>query len=624
MFHFLLFSIQAAAAPAPDPANEIVVTASRTPEERADVAASVTVIEQKTIERLGYPLLDSLVRLTPSAAVAVSGPAGSFAEVRIRGAEANHTLLFIDGIRANDPASNNTPRFELLNADIASRLEVVRGPQSALWGSEAIGGVIAVDGMADAEPDQRLMAEAGSSGFRRGSVSGGLRAGAASVAGALGWQRSLGIDSFDGSGDKDGYRNLSARVRGSWKPSAALELGLSAFRLNGRSEYDGTDLITFLRADTLDITRNRMAAGRVWARFGDAAAGLSGTVGTSLLGSSNQNLLASDELNRTRGKRWTADAQLQYPFSTGGVAHTAILALEHDRERFEARDVLFGGASNQDRHRSHDAITAEWRAELRPAVLDLAIRRDRFSRFKDATSLRASALVRLGSGFSITGSYGEGIAQPTFFDLYGFFPGNFVGNPGLKTESSRGVEGSLRYRRAQLDAALTIFRQRLHDEIVDVFDPLTFQSTTVNRAGSSRRSGLEAELGWGVGDRLRLTANYSYLRATEPNGEALQLREARRPRHSGSVALDGAAGRLSYGVSLAYTGGRRDTDFDVFPAQPVRLDAYWLGGVRLGYEVRPGIELFARGSNVLDAEYQDAFGYRTEGRALYLGVQLID
>ena len=84
----------------------------------------------------------------PSASVSVLRPAGSLTEVRIRGAEANHTLLFIDGIRANDPATGDQPRFDLLNADIASRIEVVRGPQSALWGSEAIGGVVAVNGTA--------------------------------------------------------------------------------------------------------------------------------------------------------------------------------------------------------------------------------------------------------------------------------------------------------------------------------------------------------------------------------------------------------------------------------------------------------------------------------------------
>ncbi len=617
----LLLANQAIAEPAAEPLTEIVVTAARIAEDRASTAASVTVVDRQRIERLGQPLLESLLRLTPSASIAASGPAGSLTEIRLRGAEANHTLLFIDGIRANDPAAGNIPRFELLNADIASRLEVVRGPQSALWGSEAIGGVIAVDGLA--EQRLRLISEAGSNGFYRAGVSGGVERGAASLAGALGWQRADGIDSFDGNGDRDGYRNVSARLRGTWQAAPALELGLSAFSLSGRSEFDGTDLITFRRADTLDSTSNRLAAGRLWARFGSPTSGLSGVVGTSLLASSNRNLLAADELNRTRGSRWAADAQLQYRFTTGEIAHTAVVALDHDGERFRARDTLFGGATDQNRTRSHDAITAEWRAELRPAVLDVVIRRDRFSRFEDATTLRASALVRLGGGWSAAAAYGEGIAQPSFFDLYGFFPGNFVGNPSLEPESSRGVEASLRYRRTGVELAATLFRQRLHDEIVDVFDPITFQSTTVNRAAVSRRSGVEAELGWSLGEKLRLTANYTYLQASEPDSSAtLQLREARRPRHSGSVALDGVSGRLNYGASLAYAGTRADTNFDVFPSQPVRLGAYWLAGARLGYRVRPLLELFARGSNLIDATYQDAFGYRTEGRALYVGLRL--
>src|SRR5690242_15395439 len=130
--------------------SQIVITASRAPESEEQTPASVTIISARRIERLDEPLVSALLRLTPSAAVATSGPGGSLTEVRIRGAEANHTLLFVDGIKIDDPASGDAPRFELLNADLASRIEVVRGPQSALWGSDAIGGVIAVNGLDDA------------------------------------------------------------------------------------------------------------------------------------------------------------------------------------------------------------------------------------------------------------------------------------------------------------------------------------------------------------------------------------------------------------------------------------------------------------------------------------------
>ena len=613
---FLAAAAAEAAAPSPEPDAEIVVTASRSPQEQADTPASSAVVEHERIDRLGVPLVGSLLRQTPSAAVSASGPAGSLTEVRIRGSEANHTLLFIDGIRANDPAAGNTPRFELLNADLASRVEIVRGPQSALWGSEALGGVVAVDGLAGDLPGYSASVEAGSFGFGRATASAAVRAGDASLAGALGWQRATGIDSFSGQGDKDGYRNLSGRLRGAWSVAPGVEIGAAALSLNGRTEYDGIDLLTFVHSDTLDVTRNRLAAGRLWGRFGQADEGLQLIVATSVLASSNRNLLDGEELNRTNGERWTASGQFEYRFATGALAHTAIVALEHDREKFRARDLLYGGLTDQDRKRTHDAITAEWRAEAPLGVLDFAVRNDRFSAFEDSTTLRVSALARLWPGWSLAASYGEGIAQPTFFDLYGFFPGSYVGNPALRPERSRGIEGSLRYSGRALRASLTAYRQRLRDEIVE---DSTFTST-VNSPGTSYRSGVEAELAWSWSERLRLTANYAYLKATQPGFQG-QSRELRRPAHSGSLVLDGRLQRWSYGASLSYVGAHLDRQ-EVTPYAVVRLASYLLAGARLSYRLTPAVELFARASNLLDDEYRDAVDYRTEGRGLFAGVRL--
>ena len=228
----------------------------------------------------------------------------------------------------------------------------------------------------------------------------------------------------------------------------------------------------------------------------------------------------------------------------------------------------------------------------------------------------------MGHGFTLAGSYAEGIAQPTFFDLYGFFPGSFLGNSSLKPESSRGVELSVRYRHGAIDAALTGYRQRLHDEIVDTFDPLTFLSSTANTPGVSYRSGVEAEIGWRVGDTLRLSANYAYLHATQPpafgNG---QEKELRRPKNSGSIAVDGSAAKLSYGASIAYVGSHLDSR-DGPPYDVVKLGSYWLAGARIAYAVRPGVEVFGRAANALNAHYEDVFGYRTEGRSVYAGIRL--
>ncbi len=608
---------QAAIDTPPIITSEIVITASRTPQEASETAASVTTIEKQRIERLGEPLLPALLRLAPSTAVSTSGPAGSLTQVRIRGAEASHTLLFVDGIRANDPASINEPHWELLNADLASRIEIVRGPQSALWGSEAIGGVVAVNGVGEGAAAPSATAEAGSFGFRRLSASSGISSDNTNAAAAVGWQRSDGIDIF-GGGDRDGYRNLSGRVRASWQVSPSVEIGASGFSLNGRTQFDGNDPFTF--AETHDLeSRNALHAGRVWSTF--ASGNWKATASASLLGSLNRNSFAGDEINRTRGRRQSLSAQIERRFATGALAHQLVAAVDVEREEFRARDTVFGGLTAQDRDRRHQALTVEWRGEAGPLVADFAVRRDAFNRFEDATTVRTSALIDAGGGFSLAASYGEGIAQPSFSDLFGFFPGSFVGNPSLKPESSRGVEASVRYRSSRIQAALTGFRQRLTDEIVDVFGFPT--STTINRDEKSRRSGVEADLGWKVGDALQLTGNYSYVKATEPDG-ATQVREIRRPKHSGSVALDGSSGRFTYGASLAFTGARRDTNFDVFPSQPVRLGSYWLGGARIAYAISPKLELFVRAANAFDERYQDVFGYRTEGRSLYAGIRLAD
>jgi Outer membrane cobalamin receptor protein len=481
--------------------NQIVITASRAPESEAQTPASVIIIDEQRIKRLDEPLISALLRLTPSAAVATSGPAGSLTEVRIRGAEANHTLLFVDGIKIDDPASGDTPRYEILNADLASRIEVVRGPQSALWGSEAIGGVIAVNGLDDT-PGYSVNAEAGSFGFERASGSLSLTNDRSDISGAVGFQRATGINSVAGPGDRDGYRNLSGRLRAVWRPREKIEIGASALALGGRTEFDGFDLLTGAHTDTLDNSRNHLDAGRVWAAIGSAQSPWRAQVAGYLLSSSNRNLLAEVEQNRTRGTRRNLSVQLERGFATGSVTHRLILAADTERETFHARDTAFGGFTDQDRTRNHDSITAEWRADAKQITGDVALRRDFFNRFKDATNIRASLLGQVGGGFSLAASFSEGIAQPTFFDLYGFFPGNFVGNPDLKPESSRGFEVSLRYRRGPLGASLTGYRQRLHDEIVN---NSTFTSV-LNTPGSSRRSGIEATVDWKVANELRLSA----------------------------------------------------------------------------------------------------------------------
>ncbi len=227
------------------------------------------------------------------------------------------------------------------------------------------------------------------------------------------------------------------------------------------------------RADTLDSTENRIAALRGWAegRWG----GWTVSADASYLDSANRNFLAGAPLNQTYGDRLALGAQLSRRL--GG--HRLTVAAEHQAEDFRARDTAFGGFTDQDRGRHVTAFVGEWRAEWSDwAITDLAVRHDGFSAFDDATTLRASLLLRPTARLSLQAAYGEGIAQPTFYDLYGFFPGSFVGNPALRPEHARGWEAGIAWRSPRLTVTATYFSARLRDEIVDIFDPATFLSST--------------------------------------------------------------------------------------------------------------------------------------------------
>jgi len=614
----LLYLALLAAAPAPDEAP-IVVTASRLPVAAIQAPASVTVLGADDIEALGLPLILETLRLAPGLSVSSAGARGSQTQIRIRGAEANHTLLFVDGIKFNDPAAGNEARFELLAGDRFSRAEIVRGPQSALWGSEAIGGVIGLDST-DPLVDRglALLSEGGGQDSWRANGEFALQSGELGISGGASWLGSEGIDSFGSSGERDGFENRSANFKVVARPSDSGEFGLVGHYSFGRSQFDGFDPLTFRRAATLDATRNRIGAVRAWGKGLLGGFTLSGEA--SWLGSANRNLLAGAPLNRTAGERLTASAQLSRLLGD----HRVTAAVQHEAEDFRARDQNYFGATDQSRGRHLTAFIGEWRARWSNALSsDFAIRHDGFSTFGDTTTVRASATLKPIQKVIVRISYGEGIAQPTFFDLFGFFPRSFAGNPALAPESSQGVELSVAFERRGSRLAATLFQHDLEREILDIFDPATFVSSTANATGRSDRRGIELEARHIFCRALTLTANYSLLDAEEQTvSGAVHVREVRRPRHSGNMVARGALGPVNWGASLAWVGSRRDLDFDAFPARRVRLDDYVLASLRIGWALTEKLALEVRGENLFNLDYQDVFGYFTPGRTLHAALRL--
>jgi vitamin B12 transporter len=300
------------------------------------------------------------------------------------------------------------------------------------------------------------------------------------------------------------------------------------------------------------------------------------------------------------------------------------VVLDHQAEEFRARDQAFFGGTDQDRSRHLTAAVAGWHAKWSNAVTtDIAVRHDRFSAFADATTVHATADIRPVRDWRLTGGYSEGIAQPTFYDLYGFFPGSFTGNPDLRPERARGWHASARWREGRpLSLGASLFVTRLDDEIVDVFDPATFRSTAANASGTSRRHGVEIEAEWRPARIANFIFNYTWLDAEERQvAGGLKLREVRRPRHSFNLGGDGRSGPFTWGATLSYVGERGDTDFDFLPGRSVRLGDYVLASLRLAWRISPLLEAYVRAENALDERYQDVVGYRTPGRTAYAGLR---
>ena len=178
-------------------------------------------------------------------------------------------------------------------------------------------------------------------------------------------------------------------------------------------------------------------------------------------------------------------------------------------------------------------------------------------------------------------------------------------------------------RSGRLSLGLYGFTARLKDEIVDVFDPVTFRSTTANATGTSRRRGIEAEAELRVTGSGRLFFNYTWLDAEEQQvAGGLAVREVRRPRHSARLGGHKIFGPVQLSGLIAYVGTRRDMDFDSFPARVVVLDDYLLASASVDWRISRKLEAYVRTENAFDAKYQDVFSYRTAGRTVYAGLRL--
>jgi vitamin B12 transporter len=603
-----------------DSVPAVTVIASREPVPLALAGTAITVIDRATIEALALPLAKDYLTLSPSVAVAQTGPLGAQTQVRIRGAEANQTLTFIDGIDVTDPAGSGEFRYESLLAQGIDRIDVLRGGQSALWGAQAIGGVIAIT----TRSDEGLYGEAegGSLGTVRGGAGGGTTLAGIRLSGQAAYLGSDGYNIAAGPGDKDGYENLTLHGKASADLAPNLTAGVVLRYVNSNIQFDDFDYGAGVPLDAPLSTRSRQFAVR-------------GTLDLALLDgawrhglafthtdTANINRDGAAFTNRSDGGRDVFRYQSSGDITTGAAKHRLTFAVEHDRERFTSIDADPTALSNQSRSRLQTSLIGEYRLDLADWLgAGVAVRHDFNNRFADATTVRATAAVRPGAGFTVHASYGEGVTDPSFFELFGFFPGFFVGNPNVTPERSQGWDIGAGWADDRYALDVTWYRANLVNEIVSTFDSTTFLSGVANATGRSRRQGLEVTASAAPFAGFKLSATYAYLDASEQRVAAgLRVKEVRRPAHSGSITAAYTGRVFDLAASAAITGGRDDTDFALFV--PVRLPAYTLVTLTGAWHVSRQIDITARLENALDANQVDVFAYRGPGLTAHAGVRL--
>ena len=342
----------------------------------------------------------------------------------------------------------------------------------------------------------------------------------------------------------------------------------------------------------------------------------------------------ADNENLTDGVAGASTASdrvgLSYQADIGIGANLLSLAVEHERTQFEQRGAIIFGDPNQNQELDITSFVADFQGlSLDKLTWLLSARFDNNSEFHNAATGRLSLAYELADTTTLRASIGTGQKNPTFTDRFGFFPGQFVGNEALKPETSTAFEVGIdqKFLGGGLLLQGSFFRQDLKDEINGfVFDPTTFLFTAANISGTSVRQGAEFGLSWKLLDSLDVTGAYTYVDTTEEDAVGTDIREIRRPRHAVSLAANYrfANDRAQLALGADYGGTRTDTFFPPFPNPPtaVTLERHLLVDLTAQFEVSPRVSLFARGTNLLDENYEQVFGYRTVGRAGYVGVRL--
>ena len=606
---------------------DIIVTASRSGDSvpRSLVAASVSVIDSEDIEQRQIRQISDVLRDVPG--IAVNEVAG-LTQLRLRGAEGNHTLILIDGIEVASPFYGEFD-FGTLIADEKARIEVLRGQQSALYGSDAIGGVIDYRTMTGAEaPGFFARAEVGT--FE--SFAGAARFGGKS--GAFDYVLTSALTSTDGTPNaRGGTRNIgrdSASIGfiANAEASDGLSFSLVARYAHNDGEFNNSDFDATSPnfGLTIDSPGTNFENRSVFGRFGAELDPLDGKwthrLSVQFANTDRRTFSGGAPSSGNRGERLKGSYETTLKLESGPLEHRLTAALDIERERFRNDDPS-GFAFAGERQVDNLGLVAQYELLASDkASFSAAIRHDDNDLFANATTYRVQGAYWAGSDTRVHAAYGTGIKNPGFYQLYGFVDGRFIGNPNLTPEESEGWEAGLiqEFAGDQAKLGLTYFSSRLKGEIFTTFPAPDFIATPANRTSLSKRKGVETWLEVELDTAWKIDASYTYLHARE-NG----VEEVRRPDHIASAALNWQSPDNKTGVTLVgrYNGVQQDFAFTdpSFVPVTVRLDDYILVNLNARRDIGNGLQLFGRVENLFDENYEQVFSFVSPGISAHAGIR---